>query len=267
MNLVHITIATEGRRALARDEAERRLLVRDLASVAGSRQLAFNLADEHLHSAGGAAQPGRLADGLHRVLRARRPDLVIEPPHLKPIRSRSHLLSVVRYLLQQTDRHGVLGGTVPLAAWSGSCVQDLLLVRLLPGFHAGPLLTELPRLRQREVLEMVGLPQERIEPASDDDLARAGVAQIAALAAGVHVVGPSLVGRSVAVVQARALAVHVARLAGLPTRSLVPYLGVRLRAIEYLMHREVDPRAVLALRRRLALEHRIVADALRRRAM
>lgn len=259
MKLVHITIAAAGRRALARNEAERRMLVRELARVGGPRQLLFNLVDEHLHSVGRAEHPRRLADGLHRVLRSRRPDLIVDPPHVKPVGDRAYLLTLVRYVLRQTDRHQVRAGTVPLALWAGSCAQDLLLVRLLPGFDAGPLLSELPRLRQREILEILGLSPERIEPAGDEALARAGPARLADLAAGVHVIGPVLADRSDGTVRARALAAHAARLAGLPTRAMMPFLGVHLRAIEYLTRRELDPRALLALRRRLTLEDRVAA--------
>lgn len=259
MNLVHITIASHGRLALARDETERRALVRDLAGVTGSRLLAFNLVDEHFHSVGRASHPRRLADGLHRVLRSRRRDLIIDPPHVKQVRDRGHLLSLVPYLLRQTDHHRVGGGTIPLALWTGSCAQDLLLVRLLPGFDAGPLTSELPRLRQREVLAMLGLAPERIEPASDEALARAGPARLIDASAGVHVVGPVLVGRTDACVRARALATRAALLAGFSTRCMANFLGLGLRAVEYLARREVDPRELLALRRRLTLEDRVAA--------
>lgn len=263
MKLFHITIATQGRRALVRDETERRALVRALARVAGAGQLLFNLVDEHLHSVVRTVHPGRLADGLHRVLRSRRRDLVIDPPHVKPVGERAYLLSLVRYVLRQTEHHQVGGGAVPLALWTGSCVQDLLGVRLLPGFDTGPLVSELPRLNQREVLELVGLPRERIEPATDEALARAGPGCVVELAAGVHVVGPVLAGRSEAAVRARALAAHVAHRVGVSTRSLARLLGVQLRAVEYLVRRAVDPREVLVLRRRLTLEERAAGSRAR----
>ena len=45
----HLTIAVRGRTALAREETERRRLVRDLARVGGGQLMLFSLVDDHFH--------------------------------------------------------------------------------------------------------------------------------------------------------------------------------------------------------------------------
>lgn len=138
---------------MARDERERRLLVRRLVRVGGDRLMMFSLVDDHLHGAIRAERPGRLAD--------------------------------------------------------------------------------------------------------DDAVTRVGVARLVDLAAGVYAVGPTLEGRSAPVVAARSLAVHTATRAGYGAPIIARFVGVGPRAVRYLARRRLDPRAVLALRRRLALEERV----------
>lgn len=249
----HLTIAVRGRRSLARDEAERRALVRALARVGGDRLLLFSLVDDHFHAGLRAEFAGRVGDALRRVLVARRPDLEFKPPHLEPVGTRAYLRWLVRYLIAQPERHG-LG--VDAALWTGSCFQDLVGARVLPGFEVTPLRNELPRLRLGGLFDALGLGTEPFRPADDDALDRAGVARLVDLAAGVYAVGPALMGRSTPVVSARALAATVAGLVGVPTSTLARFLGVVPRTVRSLAQRPPDVRAVLALRRRLALEER-----------
>lgn len=93
--------------------------------------------------------------------------------------------------------------------------------------------------------------------ADDDAVTRVGVARLVDLAAGVYAVGPTLEGRSAPVVAARSLAVHTATRAGYGAPIIARFVGVGPRAVRYLARRRLDPRAVLALRRRLALEERV----------
>lgn len=258
MKIAHVVIASRSRRALARDESERRALVRALARVTAGRLLLFNLVDDHLHAVVRAPWPGRMGDVIHRVLRARRPDLKLKRPHVEPVGDQDHLLTLVKYVIRQTARHQLGAASGPaMALWTGSCVQDLLGVRVLPGFDAAPLRSELPRLGQRHLVELVGLPVVRIDPADDLELARLGPASIVELAAAVWAVGPELRDKSPPSVAARALALRVASLVGIPLRATAGLLGVGVRAAEKLARRDVSPRALTALRRRLTLEQRI----------
>jgi hypothetical protein len=258
MTLHHLTIAVRGRQALARDETERRALVRDLARIAAGRLMVFNLVDDHFHGVPRGERPGVLADSLRRVLRARRPDLELKRSHLEPVGTRSYARWLIDYVLGQSARHG-LG--VPTALWTGSCFQDLVGARLLPGFDARPLRAELPRLVQGDLLEAVGLDLAPLGDADDEALARAGAARIVDLALGVHCVGPVLTDRSASAVRACALAARVARLVKTPLSEIARFLGRSLRSVERLAGRDVDAKAIRALRRRLALEQRVAERA------
>lgn len=254
----HVTIAVRGRLALARDEAELRERVRAICRVGGPRLLLFSLADDHLHTANRSQHPGRVADSYHRVLRSRRPDLELKPPHLEPVATRSYLRWLVDYLVLQPARHGLPGHP---ALWTGSCFQDLVGARLLPGFDPAGLRAELPRLRLRDLFESLGLAPAPLEPAGDERLFRAGPARLVEAATAVHAASPRLQDRSLPTVQARALAVRLGLQVGFPSAVLARLLGVGPRAVRLLRAHEVDPRAILALRRRVDLEERVAQGA------
>lgn len=259
MPILHVTQATEGRRAIARDERERRQLLTELAQAAGSRLLMFCLVDDHLHAVLSGEKLGYLVRDLRRLLRRLRPDLELEPAHLKPVRSRSHLTSLLDYLLRQPHKHGLAG--VHPAMFSGSCLQDLMCVRLLDGFDVSALRAELPRLGQRDLLQRVGLAVEAVVPATNDELRRAGPARLADLAAATLAVGPELHGLEPTVVRARALVARLAVLVGFTPRQVAPYLGCDVRTVQRLARaKREDARAETALRRRLTLENRVAGS-------
>jgi len=251
----HVTIAVRGRQALARSEAERRDIVRNVARVGREGLLAFGLVDDHFHAAVRGEAAGWCAEGLRRALAAHRRDLELKRPHIEPVGSRAYLGWLVRYVILQPRKHG-LGASAAL--WTGSCFQDLVGARMLSGFCLAPLRNELPRLRLQHLFEELGLGSAPLVPAGDRELGRVGPARLAELSAGAYAVGPALNGRAAPVVAARALAVHAARVAGLPISSLTRFLGVGPRAIRELARRAVPPRAVSTLRRRLALEERVL---------
>lgn len=260
--LAHIMISTDGDLAMARDETERRQLVRAVVGVAAGRLAVFNLVDQHLHLLARSDWPARLADSVRRVLRSRLGGLELRPPNVKPIRSRDHLLNCVGYILRQTDRHEI-GGSNP-ALWTGSAFLDIVGARILYGFDLAVLVQEVPRLKKRELYEQVGLEPVELVPASDADLLRAGPARIAELAASVFAASPTYAGRRDETVKARALAAHVADGLDIATAEIARFIGVAPRAVRYLedRHRALQIVAVRALRLRLALEMR-VATAVR----
>jgi hypothetical protein len=255
MSISHITIPVRGRRALTRDETERRTLVRTLAATGGPRLLLFGLVDDHFHAAARTNRPGYLARDLRKVLRNRRPDLELKPSHLEPVGTRSYLRWLVDYILRQPAKHGLF---VHPALWTGSCFQDLVGARLLPGYDPRGLLEELPRFRLRQAYEIVGLSPVKLAPVDDEALRRAGAARLVELAAGVYAVGPELKGggRAREIIEARALAARAGYTAGLPTSEMARYLGLQARTIRHLARRSDNDRGLDALRRRLALEER-----------
>jgi hypothetical protein len=255
MAIVHFTQATSGRRAIARDEAERRRILTALARTGGSRLLLFSLVDDHLHTALSGDRLGLLARDLRWVLRRYRPDLALDPAHVKPVETRSHLTWLVAYLLRQPEKHGLAG--VHPAIYGGSCLQDLVGARLLTGFSPGLLRAELPRLTQRELLPMVGLTEDRLAPASDEDLRRGGVARLVDLAAATLAVAPDFRGRDAVTVRARVLAARLSNHLEFAAREVGRLLQVTLRAVHrFANDRDEDPRAENALRLRSSLEDR-----------
>lgn len=252
--LHRLTIATVEERALARDETTRRALVRSVSRVAAGRLLLFSLAADRLDVVVREERPRILGAGLRSSLEARVPGLPLDEPHVRPVGPRTHLLWLVKHFLEpRDDPHGG-----PAALWTGSCLPDLVGARVLPGFDPQVLRSELPRLRLREVLVHAGLEPTPVEAATDQDLRRVSAARIVDLAAAVHALGPAIVGRGATEVEVRALAVFAARRAKITTALLSSFLGVTARAVCKLGERAVDPRAILALRRRLTLEERAV---------
>jgi hypothetical protein len=154
MHIHHITIAESRRLTIARGETERRALVRDLVRVSAGRLLTFSLVDDHLHGTARCERcAGRLADSLRRVIKAHRPDLLLEPSWIEPVASRAHLLSLIRDQVLQADRHGLTSASLLDA---GCCLQDLVGARVLPGFDVRPLREEAPRFRLRDLFVQVG---------------------------------------------------------------------------------------------------------------
>lgn len=262
MTIFQLTIAEQRRRTLARSETERRALVRDLISVADGRLLFFNLVDDHFHATARAPRPGLVASSLRRVIQARRRDLTIKRVWFDAVESRAHLMSLVRYQVLQADHHGLAGASLLDA---GCCFQDLVGARILTGFSTQPLAEEAPRLRLHELFVQVGLEPVELQLASDDAIHAAGVARLADLAAEVFCVGPDLSqGRTVPVVMARALVARLARQVGFSTADVSRYLGVATRTVRDAAAYPLEPRAVVALRRRFSLAER---DAQRARTL
>lgn len=187
----HLSLAVRGRRALARDEAQRRALMRSIVATGRARLLLPSLVDDHLHGLARTDQPGYLARDLRKVIRTQRPDLEFKQPHLEPVGTRAYLRWLVTYLLSQPIKHGLIGHP---ALWTGSCFQDLVGARILDGFDPGGLWDELPRFRLREAYEIVGLTSVELAPANDEELGRAGASRLVDLAAGVFAVGPEMRG-------------------------------------------------------------------------
>lgn len=263
MTTQHLSLSVVGRLALARDERERRVLVRTFVRASQGRFLAFGLVDDHAHAGLVGPRPRFLARDVRRALAAVRPDLVIEAPYLKHVDTRRYLRWLVTYLLNQSVKHGL---DVHPALWTGSCFPDLVGARLLPGFSTAPLRAALPRLRVQNLLEDVGLDPLPLQPVDDDALLGAGAARLAEVAASVHGVGPGLVGRTGPVVKARTLAAVLGVRLGFSRVQLTPFLCASPQAIGRLATRPADPKSERALRLRFALEERVRLQALRRSA-
>ena len=253
MTIHHMTVSTAGRLSLARNETERRTLVRAFTARGRERLLAFGLVDDHAHAVISTERPRLVARDLRRSLAGVRPDLELDTPHLKRVDTRRYLTWLLNYLASQPLKHGI---NVHPALWTGSCFQDLVGARLLSPFSCGPLREALPRLRMRTLYREVGLEEISLAPAPDTWLRYAGPARLASLAAGVYGVGPELVGRAQNLTAARALAAGVAAKLGISRAALSRSLGISRQSTARLARRQLDPMAERALRVRFDLEER-----------
>src|SRR5688572_11527742 len=213
----HINIEVRGRLAIAPTEALRRQLVRVVVRVLGPRLIVFSLVDEHVHFVLRGPQARAAAATLRAALGACVPELTLEEPFLRVVTTRAHLRWCVGYVLTQVEHHDL---PVHPALWTGSCFQDLIGARRLRGFDARPLREELPKTRLRDLLSIVGLEPTPLLPVEERELVGVGPAHLIDLAGAALGVGPALVGCARPVVQARALALHAARYAGVPMSTM-----------------------------------------------
>jgi len=250
----HLTFSSDGRSALFPDEALRCRAVRTVLRVAGRQLLLFCIVDDHVHVVVlcEADRVGRLARALLLALRpVAGPALA--PAFVRPVEGRSHLLWLVRYCLRQPLKHGI--GVHP-ALWTGSCFLDLVGARVVEGFT--PSLREaLPRLRLRTLFEHVGLEARPLEPLDDQALRAVGSAHLVDAATAALAAPPDLAGNTPLVVTCRRAVAQLGRAADLSSQQLARALHVQPNAARRLADGVVDPRLLLAVRLRLALEQRV----------
>jgi len=129
-----IVLTSRGRKVLLPEEALY-VGVRGIAEVCGCETLRFCIVDDHIHIVVQAdrARAGRLAQMLALRLRLKI-EAVFQPAWFGAVDDRSHLVSLVRYVLTQPSHHKV---DTPDAVWPGSCFQDLIGARWIPGFSVG----------------------------------------------------------------------------------------------------------------------------------
>jgi hypothetical protein len=251
----HVTWSTVGRHPIAPDEAARRALVRVLVERAAKVLVLFCVVDDHVHLV-------LLCDDdtRRKVVRAvgyalrTASKVPLQEPYVEPVETRTHAERLVPYVLNQAEHHG-LG--VASAAWSGSCLPDLLGARDV-GWKS-QLWKALPRLRQRELYTAVRMPAVRLGPVSDAVVRAAGPTGLAAAASAAFGVDPALSGRSDETALAVAAAAHLARAAGLPLAALAAALGRERASVSRAASRPVDERALRTVRLQLAFRAAVAA--------
>jgi hypothetical protein len=216
----------------------------------------FCVVDDHVHVVLFCAvdQEARLRVGILFALRSLA-SAHIEPAYPRPVKTRSHLNWLLRYVLTQPVHHGL---QVSPALWSGSCFQDLSGARVLAGLKLR--ITEaIPRLQWSKVLSIVGLPGDRgLSPATNMEVREAGAARVVVAVASALGVGPSLAGKRSLVVHARRAAIALCDQAGITRTEVCWALGLPPRSARRLAKDPVDPVVLRAARLRLTLE-RVVA--------
>lgn len=251
MRAYHLTWSTSGRQPAFPSEEVRRDVLRAVARVAGMHVVLFALVDDHVHVVVfvDSASLGRLSRSLTMVL-THRAAVPLAPVWVQPVESRGHMATLPRYCLGQLGHHGLPGHP---ATATGSCFPDLVGARRVPGLGM-PLLQALPRFRQRDAYEHVGLPPVPLAPATDDQLRALGAVRLADLVAQALAVGPALVGNRAEVVEARGVVGRLAAECGLRSRDVAHALGVTDGAAWRLARREVEAATLRAARLRVALE-------------
>lgn len=258
MTCWHLTYSSDGRFPLFPDESGRRAAVRALARVAGKSMVLFCIVDEHVHVVllcQGKKEASSLGVGILFALRPLA-SAHMEPPYPRPVKTRSHLNWLLRYVLTQPTHHGL---QVSPALWSGSCFQDLSGARVLAGLELKT--TEaIPRLQWRDVLSIVGLPggDRGICPATNTEVREAGASRIVVVVASALGAGPRLAGKTPLVVQARRSAIALCDQAGIARTEVCWALGLSLRSARRLAKDPVEEFVLRAARLRLTLER--IAD-------
>jgi hypothetical protein len=153
-----ITLSTIGRERMFATAEQRVVAARAIARVGGAALRLFSIVDDHQHLvvACEVASASRLAGTFVRSLALLPGTARLAPSHVARVNDRTHLITLVRYVIQQPVHHG-LGDA---ASWNGSCLADLVGARRLPGFDATALAADLPRLDIAETARIAaGLPR------------------------------------------------------------------------------------------------------------
>lgn len=251
MEYWHVSLtAVRGAPAFA-GTARCRAAVRCIDRVAGDKSLVFAVTAPRIEL--GLVCPGdaigRACVALHRALEATA-GMPIEPPHWRPVESRSHLMWLVRL---------VLGAEQALS--SGSCFQDLVGARRLPSF-APRLFDALPRLQVRELCELAGVPAAALDPLSHEEVRRAGATRVARAAAASVAAPPALSGRDATTITALRAAFHLATDARIARAEIAFALGRSPRALRRLASAPRDADVLRAVRLQLALEDALLGRTL-----
>lgn len=239
----HICVRLNDRRVIAPSIQERRILARVVLDQGRAHDLyVFGYPDTHLHLAARCdrLQAGRLAHnvGVSLKRRLRLPVGFSQYPP-KPIEDNRHLANTIRYILRQSEHHGLDNDP----GREGCSVPDLLGMRTIGQYTARNVQRWLPRLKRAELLEMLAVAS--LEP-SDEPL---HAIIPAALAAGCR---NDLKGSDRAMVALRRAVVSIVG-ERLSTPALADMLAVSDRSIYWLRKQPLDQDLVTAIRLQLGL--------------
>lgn len=255
MKIYHLTWATQGRQPAFPAEEARRAVLRVLASVVGRDIVLFAIVDDHVHIVLilNPARLRRVQAALSKVLN-NRSAAPFSSPYMRPVETRTHMNSLVAYCLNQFPHHGLADDP---ATATGSCFPDLIGARRLPGMNL-QIATALPRFRQRDAYEAVGLAAE-VVPAEDAELRHLGAARLAELVAETLGVGPGFVGNGASIATARRVAARLALDVGFRPRDIAEPLAITAIAAARLAIRPVEEADLRAVRKRVALLNAVAA--------
>ncbi len=251
----HLTFSARGRQAFYPSEDGAAAGVRALVRSAGSRLAGFSVVDDHVHAVPVAA-PKELPGLRRSTLRSLRSSTVVpvDPAYVRHVDTRRYLTWLVEYLLLQPLKHELPGHA---ALWPGSFFLDLVGARHVPGLQI-QLGRVLPRYRLRSAFEVLGLGDDPLAPANNDQVSWFSPPAVVLAAARATCAPTSLAGRTLPEVRARLAASHLLVEAGVPRSRIGSALSRSRQTVHRLLARPADPRDLSALRLRLALETRVV---------
>jgi REP element-mobilizing transposase RayT len=253
MQLWHVTWSAEGRLPFFPHDALRLAAVRALTEAGRVELLLFCIVDEHVHAVfhGERCIVARRVRAITRRLR-RLAVVPLDSPRIRSVNGRSHLVSLIRYLVCQPAHHGLPGHP---ALWSGSCLPDLVGARRLSCARLG-LWAVLPRQTTSDVLAVVSLGRDKLEPASRERVAAMGAHGLVRSSAAAFGVSLPLRGQSEDVMAAKRAACVMAAAAGLPLRGVATAGGFSWRTARRLASQPVEPEVTQVVRLHIALEDR-----------
>jgi hypothetical protein len=239
----HFIWRAAGRRTVLHDTPGRLAAIRALLRVQDTRVLLFSVVDNHVHAVfegGDRWTRGAASHALSSALGE-----AGERAVGRPVADRAHLRNLVRYLLTQPSHHGL---DIQAARYDGSCFFDLLGARKLEGFDPQALRRHLPRLRDAELLGIVGL--RGLAPAAVQGFALPVLAAASRAVYGAVGTGRTPENR------ARALAVRAGLEAGFSLGSVAVTVGVTERSVRRYGNAAPDDEGRRALGLQLALAAR-----------
>jgi hypothetical protein len=254
MDIWHVTLTAEreSRLPLFPDEAAYLEALHRLGKVCAGCLALFALIAEHLHFVALKSRPaaGRLAQATILTLR---PVVTtpLAPSHFASVDTRSHMRWLLRYMLEQPQKHGMPGHP---ALWVGSCLPDLVGARIIDGLSLR-IEQALPDYSHGMALRILGLPGKQVAPAGREVLRAAGAHRLKLAAAATLGVGPSLTGNTPAALLARRAVLQLAERVGIRPAEVAAALGRSPGTIWRLRRVEVEPAVLQAIARRVTLEN------------
>ena len=251
MAIYQLRFSSNGRLHLYPKEKHIRAAVHQLALATRGKLVMFGFIHEHGHPLV-IDEPNHI-ERLKNTLESDLGAVAAEPMEelwYDRVRSRSHLLSLVRYFLDQTYHHSIPAHP---ATWSGSCFMDLVGARVVAGLELR-LFEVLPSLTRAKLFEMVGLPPGCLRPASDSTIRALGALRLREAASAALAADPELAGNDTPSAQARRVVAHLAAVVGIPFGEVANVLRMTSTAVARIAKREVEDTYVNATRLRLSLE-------------
>jgi hypothetical protein len=258
IKIFHLTYTSVGRLPFFTDVAAYRQAVRRLAGLRHTIAL-FSIVFEHLHQV--TLTDGTSATKVSMATKRTLEPIVAAPfdeTNVRAVADRDYVENLFRYHLKQPAKHNVPG---PPALWEGSCFLDLIGARWVRGLtlHIERIM---PGFDKLVAYRHVGLSACEIQPATADQILRAGSNRLASAATSALAAPPSLDGNTSPEVEARCVVAKLGRWAGFHDSEIAAAVRVKhQRSVRRLRKHAIEQEALDAVRMRIALEDAVGKQA------